>query len=186
MSHLHQVVDFGSFANHGAAEACSVDGRVGTDFDVIPDGDCPHLGNFLVFSRREFVAKAVGAYDNSGMKSHSRAEGAFGGHADPRHQPAIGADLGGAPDENLGLKMGSFPDHSPGFNHAKWTNGGAGSDYGTGGDYRARVYSGKRFRPESLFNAGADLGQGHGGILDEEKLLFGGGFTLEIEREEDD
>ena len=42
---MHEIIDFGAFADHGVADAAAVDGGAGADLDVVVDDDAADLRN---------------------------------------------------------------------------------------------------------------------------------------------
>src|SRR2546426_682033 len=59
VAHLHKVIKFSALAHNGVTDGPTIDGRVGTDFNVIMQKDPPNLWNFnliiVVFDKSESI-----------------------------------------------------------------------------------------------------------------------------------
>ena len=76
MSDVHQVIDLGSAANHGNIERAAIDGRIGANFNVVPDFQPPDLGKLLVLACGPVadIAKAIAAQHRPGMNGSTFAD----------------------------------------------------------------------------------------------------------------
>ena len=69
---LHEVVDFGAFADDGGAKRAAVNRHVGADFNVVVNDNLADLRNFSVDAAVRDVAKAVGANDRARVDANAR------------------------------------------------------------------------------------------------------------------
>ena len=71
---LTKIVDLASFADDSIAHAAAVDGRAGSDFNVVMNDDLANLRNFDVALRAQHVAESVLPDDTAGMDYRSIAD----------------------------------------------------------------------------------------------------------------
>src|SRR5690606_26183585 len=70
MSHLHEVIDLGAFADDGGAHGSTVNGGVCTDVHIVLQYHIPDLGYIFVSTvRLRRKAEAVAAQHHTGMQS---------------------------------------------------------------------------------------------------------------------
>ena len=137
---LDEVIDFGTGLDPSAAEAGTVDGDVGTDFNIVVDLDDAGLGNFHVATGGEFEAEAIAAEDGAAMDDDSGAEettcadGHAGGDLAIGSEDGVVADVGGGADEAIGADVGTVFDDDMGLDGNIFTEDHLGSDDGGGMD----------------------------------------------------
>ena len=74
VSDLHEIVDLSAFADHRIAGGAAVDGRVGSDFDVVLNDGPSGLRDFLVSLRRPQIAEPVLPDADAGMDDDAVAD----------------------------------------------------------------------------------------------------------------
>ena len=135
---LDEVIDFGTGLDPSAAESSTVDGDVGTDFNIVIDLDDAGLGNFHMATGGEFEAEAIAAEDGAAMDDDSGAEettcadGHAGGDLAIGSEDGVVADVGGGADEAIGADVGAVFDDDMGLDGNIFTEGDIGSDDGGG------------------------------------------------------
>ena len=71
---LHEVVDFGAFADDRRPQRAAVNGDVGADFHVVVNDDVADLRHFAMDAGVENIAKTVGPDHRAGMDPHALAD----------------------------------------------------------------------------------------------------------------
>src|ERR1700733_12729981 len=89
---LHEVVDFGSFADGCRSQRASVYGDVGPDFHVVLQDDVPDLWHFAMDSGVKHIAKTVGANNRASVNAHALAHVGLIVNDDVGEKPRLGAD----------------------------------------------------------------------------------------------
>src|SRR4030066_1024386 len=78
VSDLHQVCGLCSFADPGVHEKAAIDGRIGSDLDVVPDNDPADLRNLEVSRDTHGIAKSVLPDAHARMNDHAVADQGMG------------------------------------------------------------------------------------------------------------
>src|SRR3954468_3170618 len=89
---LDLVVEPRAFLDYRVTQVATVDGRIGTDFDIVADEHRADLRNLDPAILVAGVAEAVGANDRTGVHDAARADRAAGVHHDTRIEAGIVAD----------------------------------------------------------------------------------------------
>ena len=74
---LAEIIDLGSLADHGVANAAAIDPRAGADLDIVMDDDAADLRNLGMALGAEQIAEAVLADIASGMDDDAVADMAW-------------------------------------------------------------------------------------------------------------
>ena len=82
---LHEIIDFGAFANHGVTVGTAVDGRVGANLHVILHDNPAKLRQLLMAARPHDETKSVLTDASAAMDDHPVAD-------ERMHDASIGAD----------------------------------------------------------------------------------------------
>jgi len=114
MPDVDHVVELDAIANRRGAKCGSIDGRVGSDFDIVADESLADLWKLIVMAAVENEAKAVGSEDSAGVNDNARA------------------------DFDVGI------DGDVGMDHGVWPNVDMVADAGAGGDGSTFAYDGVR------------------------------------------
>ena len=112
MSDLHQVVDLGTFADHGVAIGTTIDGGPGANLHIVLNDNPAHLQDFAVTGCSHHIAESVLADGAAGVNDHTIADQAIGDRG-------VGSDRALAADAHIGPDRGARVDHR------------AASDFGT-------------------------------------------------------
>src|ERR1700687_1459691 len=118
---LDLIVDFGAFADDGVAQTAAIDGRSGTDFDVVLDQDPAGLRHFQMAVRsKEDEAVPILSDAAAGMDQDVVAY-------KRKLNRAARADVAVPADPDLGTDHGTRPDDRP------------GADFDVGADHGKRI-----------------------------------------------
>lgn len=180
---LNQIIDFGAFPNDGSAKTRPVYRSIGAQFNVVADHHHSDLRNFFMAAFDKVVTKTVGADHHARLNTDPITDDALRGHDDAGHQPTVVPNPGFPADKDLSLKMSPRAHHRAGFNHAQGPHGRRFRDSRPHADNRTRMDSGRGSRPKGLFDAGADFGQCHRRIVDQEEQLIVGWLPEVVERQ---
>src|SRR5205807_297556 len=121
VSDLHEVVDFGAFADDGIADRAAVNGGAGPDLHVVLDDDATDLHDLAVRALRPDVTETVLPDRAARMDDHAIAHEAMGDrtvgadHASAA-DPYLGSDCRAGIDQRARANFGLRPDHRPRIN----------------------------------------------------------------------
>src|SRR4030042_3373534 len=69
MSNLDEIVDFHPSSNNGLAQCGSIDGRIGTDLNIILDLDPSRLRDFEILSSLFCISESIASHNHTTMKN---------------------------------------------------------------------------------------------------------------------
>ena len=152
MRDLHEIIDFGSFADTGSAKAGPIHRGIRANLHIVFELNVSHLRHLSVPTVHQLISEPVGTDDHARMQSHPVTQLALRRNVHPGRKPTIVTHDRTRTDEHLSLQMGAIANHDIVFNHTMRSHRCTCRDSNTFPYHRAGMDSGRRFRPEALFH----------------------------------
>src|SRR5215475_7161587 len=94
---LHQIINFGAFADHRVVEGSAIDAAVGADLHVVVDDHAADLRHLEMAAGTHGETKSILAEPHTGMQDHPVPDDRA------RRDPGAATDLGLPADDRPGL-----------------------------------------------------------------------------------